>query len=107
MAPDHEEPRKKGGWHLDKTVSLTHLFSTVAAIATLIVLGAQFDKRLTLVEQSMIILRDTDMRHEKEAADFKLEIRDVAVKINDKLDRLIEGRSGQLRTGDLAVGRNR
>lgn len=82
-------------WHLDKAVNMTHIFSTVAAIVTLVVLGSQFNTRLTLVEQAVLAQQHTEARQDVDVAEFKREIRVAMKDINDKLDRLIERRVGR------------
>ena len=82
--------RRKGEWHLDKTVSVTHIFSTVAAIGTLIVLGAQFNTRLSLVEQAVVVQHNSEERQDKEHDSYKQEMHAIVTSINAKLDRLIE-----------------
>ena len=87
MANDQEQRRQ---WHLDKNVSVTHIFSTIAAISALVVLGARFDTRLSLVEQTLLVQHATDIKLEENAGEFKREMRDSIQNISNKLDRLIE-----------------
>ncbi|NRR28898.1 hypothetical protein HSX11_01750 [Oxalobacteraceae bacterium] len=87
---EHEEPAQRREWHLDKTVSITHLFSTIAAIATLVVLGSKFDTRVTLLEQTNAAQHAVDTRQDKETDDFKRTVREDYRAIDDKLQRLIE-----------------
>lgn len=86
--PDTSQPPRQ--WHLDKTVSITHLFSTIAAIATLIVLGSKFDTRVTLLEQTNGSQHSVDTRQDKEVDDFKRTVREDYRAIDDKLQRIIE-----------------
>jgi hypothetical protein len=84
-----EQP-PRGQWHLEKSVSITHLFSTIAAIATLVVLGSKFDTRVTLLEQQVAAQHAVDSRQDKEVDDFKRMVREDYRAIDDKLQRLIE-----------------
>lgn len=84
-----EQP-PRGQWHLEKSVSITHLFSTIAAIATLVVLGSKFDTRVTLLEQQTAAQHAVDTRQDKETDDFKHVVREDYRAIDDKLQRLIE-----------------
>ncbi len=77
-------------WHLDKKIGLAHIFSTIAAIGSLIILGSQFNTRLSIVEQMMTVQKSVEARQEADAAEFKREMHDAVKNINDKLDRLIE-----------------
>ncbi|MET3135274.1 hypothetical protein AAKU55_005582 [Oxalobacteraceae bacterium GrIS 1.11] len=88
--PDPNPPPRPREWHLDKTVSATHLFSTMAAIATLVVLGSKFDTRVTLIEQANAAQHAVDTRQDKEIDDFKHSVREDYRAIDDKLQRLIE-----------------
>jgi hypothetical protein len=87
--PQPEQP-PRGQWHLEKSVSITHLFSTIAAIATLVVLGSKFDTRVTLLEQQNAGQHAVDSRQDKETDDFKRIVREDYRAIDDKLQRLIE-----------------
>ena len=82
-------PNRKD-WHLDKTVSLTHLFSTIAAIAALVVLGSQFNTRLAVVEQAIIEQHSRDAQQDADHLEFKKSMATAIQNINDKLDRIIE-----------------
>jgi hypothetical protein len=88
--PNHQSERDHSQWHLEKSVSITHLFSTIAAIATLVVLGSRFDTRVTLLEQASIAQHATDARQDKDTDDFKRTVREDYRAIDDKLQRLIE-----------------
>lgn len=88
-ANDNDQPVPRQ-WHLDKTVSITHLFSTVAAIAALVVLGSKFDTRVTVLEQTNSMQHAVDMRQDKDVDDFKHTVREDYRAIDDKLQRLIE-----------------
>lgn len=88
VTPDRKRPE----WHLDKTVSVTHIFSTIAALTAMVVLGSQFNTRLTLVEQAVVVQHATETRQDADVAEFKREIRETMKNVSDKLDRLIERR---------------
>lgn len=88
------EGQEKTPWHLSREVSLSHIFSTVAAVVTLVVFGAGLDKRLTVVEQSQAqntaAQRQTEERLTTEMRDIKRTIREDLSRVGDKLDRLVE-----------------
>lgn len=88
----HQQRRRE--WHIDKTVSVTHLFTTVAAVATLVVMGSKMDTRVTLLEQIKASQSAIDVRQDKELDDFKRAVREDYRSIDDKLQRLIERPSG-------------
>ena len=90
MKENESERRQPGEWHLDKTVSLTHIFSTVSAIVALVIIASQFNTRLALVELALVNQHATNASQERVTQEFRLEMRDVLKSTNDKLDRLIE-----------------
>lgn len=76
-----EEQRRQ--WHLDKTFSLSHLISTIAAISALLVMGSKFDTRVTILEQGLAMQKT-------EVAEVKQTIKENLHDMSAKLDRLIE-----------------
>lgn len=78
-----DERRRPRHWHLEKSVSISHLISTGAAIVALVSLGASFDKRLSLAEQMIV------SQHQDSEA-FKIELKQAVRDINVKLDHLLE-----------------
>lgn len=86
------ERRKKQNWHLEKTVSISHILTTIAALSTVLVMGSKFDTRLSLVEQLVSSQRSVDSRQDSEASASREIVRQQLRDINAKLDRLIERR---------------
>ncbi len=83
-------PQQRRKWHIDKAVSVTHLFSVLAAIFALLVLGSKIDTRVTLLEQVSTDQRAVDLRQDKQMDEFKRSVREDYRAIDDKLQRLIE-----------------
>ena len=73
----------KNTWHLDKTVSLSHILTTAVLAASIFTWGANMDKRVSLVEQEQT-RQEKDMRRLDVTIDTKLNA------IDKKIDRLIE-----------------
>ena len=46
--------RNESGWHIDKTVNVSHILTTVAAIAAAATMFSRQDTRLTVVEVQQI-----------------------------------------------------
>ena len=86
MATEHE----RRNWHLEKTVSVSHLISTAAAIVALVTLGGQFNTRISLVEQSLVAQRLIDSKQDADVEEFKKELKQSVRDINTKLDHLLE-----------------
>jgi hypothetical protein len=87
--PTSEEKHKET-WHLDKKVSVTHLFASISAIFVIGVFLAKQDTRITLLEQTTIQLIKEDARQDKEKTEMKQLIREDLQGINGKLDKLQE-----------------
>ena len=79
-----EERRSNGGWHLSKSLSVSHLVSTVA-------IAVGFFTYLTGIEQETVInkmelksmgerMDRTDKRHTEEFGEIKQMLKDLTVK---------------------------
>jgi hypothetical protein len=81
--PDGEQ--FSGGWHLSKSVSLSHIISTLVIALSLFAWGNKMDVRVSLLEQK-------DMVNERNADRIEAKV-DA---LNSKIDRLIEFNQRQL-----------
>ncbi|WP_163836115.1 lipocalin/fatty acid-binding family protein [Spartinivicinus ruber] len=79
-------------WHLDRTVSITHIVSTVAVVVSLFAWGGSIDKRIDQNSQAIKHLTELQKRQENRINEVKSEIRGDLQAINSKLDRMMEGR---------------
>ena len=84
--------RAKQDWHLEKTVSISHILTTLAALSAVVIMGSKFDTRLSLVEQLVASQHPVDARQDNEAAASREVVRQQLRDISNKLDRLIERR---------------
>ena len=82
-----EERRSNGGWHLSKSLSFSHLVSTVA-------IAVGFFTYLTGIEQETVInkmelksmaerMDRTDKRHTEEFGEIKQMLKDLTVKVDN------------------------
>ena len=82
-----EERRSNGGWHLSKSLSVSHLVSTVA-------IDVGFFTYLTGIEQETVInkmelksmgerMDRTDKRHTEEFGEIKQMLKDLTVKVDN------------------------
>lgn len=71
------------GWSLNKSINLGDMFGGLAVAASMIVYATTLDRRVSVVEDQVKTLKETQTELR---AEFKTEFRAV----NDKLDRLIE-----------------
>ena len=86
-----EERRSNGGWHLSKSLSVSHLVSTVA-------IAVGFFTYLTGIEQETVInkmelksmgerMDRTDKRHTEEFGEIKQMLKDLTVKVDNLVHR--------------------
>lgn len=71
------------GWSLNKSINLGDMFGGLAVAASMMVYATTLDRRVSVVEDQVKTLKETQTELR---AEFKTEFRAV----NDKLDRLIE-----------------
>lgn len=81
------DERREDHWHLDKTVSVSHLTATVSAIIVVAVFLSQQDTRITVLEKSQV-LSSTEANEQKRIA------REDLRRIEDKIDHLIQSQMG-------------
>lgn len=88
-----EEHRRQ--WHLEKSVSISHIISTLMIAGTVFVYIGRMDTRIALLEQSNNQQASVDQRQDMERNESFREFRENMKLINDKLDRLIERNGGR------------
>lgn len=71
------------GWTLNKSINLGDMFGGLAVAASMLVYATTLDRRVSVVEDQVKTLKETQTELR---AEFKTEFREV----NGKLDRLIE-----------------
>ena len=74
---------RQQGWSLNKSINLGDMFGGLAVAASMMVYATTLDRRVSVVEDQVKTLKETQTELR---AEFKTEFRAV----NDKLDRLIE-----------------
>ena len=77
-------------WHLDKTVSIGHIISTLIVAISVFSWALAIDKRVEQNDQSIKFLAENQKRVESRVDSIRQEIRQDLQAINSKLDRLIE-----------------
>lgn len=85
-----QELYRKRHWHLEKSVSVSHLLSTLALVMSALVFASKMDTRISLLEERKVEQTATDIRQDAEHLRNLLEYRASLTQINEKLDRLIE-----------------
>lgn len=92
MKTENYEGDDRRRWHIDRTVNIGHLLTTVAMLASLLVVLARFDTRLTLIEMHIETQRETNKRHEKTDDDLQRSIKEAIDRLELKLDKALERR---------------
>jgi hypothetical protein len=80
-------------WHLDKSVSLGHILTTIALVATAIAAFYSISERLSVVEDKIIGILENqtriDHKQDDDLAIFRVDMRNRTVDINDKLETIL------------------
>jgi hypothetical protein len=95
---DHRE------WHLEKSVSLGHIVSTLGVFCMLVAGYISMSERIAILENQQVWVSDRivailetqrsiDLRQDAEMNEIKRQIREDFREINNKLDRLVNGTS--------------
>lgn len=83
----------KRSWHLDKTISVGHLVSTVVIAVSVFSWAMTLDKRVEQNALAIIHLKEQQATEQKRIEQLRSEIKQDLRDINHKLDRLIESQS--------------
>lgn len=89
-----EDRRASANWHLEKSVSISHLISTAAIILAVLTFASKMDTRVAILEQAENYQNRTDMAQDADRARLASQVNSQLVIINAKLDRIIEHRNG-------------
>lgn len=81
---------QKASWHLDKTISVGHLVSTVIIAVSVFSWAVTLDKRVEQNSLSITHLKEQQVTDRKQVQEMRSEIKQDLRDINAKLDRLIE-----------------
>jgi hypothetical protein len=86
-------------WHLSKQVQLSHVISTMAAIAAVVVFGAGIERRVSLLEQAdqnfaavKVLEKEQAVRDREGATRDRGEILQRLEALSRKVDTLLEAR---------------
>ncbi len=86
---DSYEGADRRQWHLDKTVSLSHIFTTVTIVVSAAVVLSKFDTRVTVLEQAMEYQKTTNQQHTQSDNEIKVALKEGLEKIDLKLDKIM------------------
>jgi len=90
MKPDNE----RRAWHLDKTISVGHLLSTVVIAISVFSWASAVDRRVEQNAQAIKYLSKEQTEGQNRLDALRSEIKTDLRSINAKLDRLIERQRG-------------
>ena len=84
----------KEQWHLDKSLSVGHILTTVILCATAVSAFYSVTERLSLVEDRIITILEIQTRidaaQDATLLQFREDMRDMTVDLNSKLDTVID-----------------
>lgn len=80
----------KRGWHLDKTISVGHIISTLVIAVSVFTWVSSVDRRVDQNSLSIKFVKEQQQQSSARIEALRLEIKQDLNSINDKLDRLIE-----------------
>ncbi|MDX1538839.1 hypothetical protein [Arsukibacterium sp.] len=83
----------KRSWHLDKTISVGHLVSTLIIAVSVFGWAVTLDKRVEQNALAIIHLKEQQHAEQKRVEQLRSEIKQDLRDINHKLDRLIESQA--------------
>ena len=98
MSDDNRRCGERRSWVISKEISIPHIVTLVSALCAVVVSWASLDKRLAVIESSLIIvtqkqqIQDADRSTiRSELRDSRNELRQDLAEVARKLDRLVEG----------------
>lgn len=77
-------------WHLDKKISIGHIFTTVAVAASVVTMFSSMDKDVSLNSQAIQHLTAGQHRNRERIEVIRAEIRDDLKALDNKLDKVLE-----------------
>jgi ABC-type transporter Mla maintaining outer membrane lipid asymmetry ATPase subunit MlaF len=80
-------------WHLDKSVSLGHILTTIVLVASAVTAFTSLSERMSIVEDKIITILENqtkiDRSQDQNLAEFKVDMRNRQVDINNKLETIL------------------
>ncbi|MCB5226213.1 hypothetical protein JAO78_005225 [Alishewanella sp. 16-MA] len=90
---EQTESTNERSWHLDKTISVGHLVSTVIIAVSIFSWAVTLDKRVEQNSISISHIKEQQMAEQRRAQELRQEIKQDLRDINAKLDRMIESQA--------------
>jgi len=84
---------QKEDWHLDKSVSVGHILTTVMLVAAAVGAFYSLSTRLAVVEDKILVILENQTRidsaQDATLIQFRSDMRDMTVDLNSKLDTIM------------------
>ena len=83
----------KEEWHLDKSLSVGHLLTTIMLVASALAAFYSLSERMAVVEDKIITILENqtkiDMNQDQNLAEFRVDMRNRQVTIDTKLENIL------------------
>jgi hypothetical protein len=86
MAAQINEDKPETHWHLEKTVSVGHIITTLAAVGSVVVWGLNVDKRVTVLEAQAVYSHQSMDQMDKNWRESMSEVKSALIRIEAKID---------------------
>ena len=81
-------------WHLEKTISISHIITTIGLIAAALSAYYSLSGRVVIVEERILSLLENqariDQAQDENLQNFRGQMRDSTIEINNKLDLVLQ-----------------
>ena len=81
-------------WHLDKTLNVSHLLTTVVIAGSLFAYANNMDRRVAILEEKMQVQAQENMRSGAEVRELAADVKHELRLLRTELMRLIAGKQG-------------
>lgn len=83
----------KEEWHLDKSLSVGHLLTTIMLVASALAAFYSLSERMAVVEDKIITILENqtkiDMNQDQNLTEFRVDMRNRQVAIDTKLENIL------------------
>ena len=81
-------------WHLDKTLNVSHLLTTLVIAGSLFAYANNMDRRVAILEEKMQVQAQENMRSGAEVRELAADVKHELRLLRTELMRLMEGKQG-------------
>ena len=82
-------------WHLDKTLNVSHLLTTVVIAGSLFAYANNMDRRVAILEEKMQVQAQENMRSGAEVRELAADVKHELRLLRTELMRLMASKSGE------------